>query len=663
MIFENGLIRAQSSTFWPDFFIEDAVAFDIETYINEGIFGGMKMRTGKVFACTMTDTQPLDTDRLRAILRKNTILTFNGLNFDIPLTFLALSGAPMLEVKEAANHIITSGIKWWQVERELGIVIPKWLNHIDLMEVNPAVRQSLKVLNGRLHGQWMKDLPYHHDAVLTEDERPVLRRYWVNDLCATGLLAHNLTDNLKLRLEMGEKIDSDLRSKSDTQMGFAIIKHRVEDLRGERLKKSEAKTGRYFQYNVPDYMRFEDPRMNEILAKLREHQFVTKADGKVELPKWLSDPIDLHGTKYQMGIGGLHSTEANRSIVATPTVRMQDHDVASMYPTLILRQGLYPDALGRDFLEVYEGIYRDRLAAKAAKNKMVDKSLKLSLNGAYGLLGNRWSPLYAPNLLIAVTITGQLSLLMLIEMFERAGIKVVSANTDGVVTFTDISNTADIEKDRVGKSLLLEVIEAWEQRTGMKMESAEYTAIYNQSVNSYIALKPDGTHKRKGPIGNPWSSDPSENDVRGQMMKNPQMTICSDAVLAFLKHGTPIEQTIRECGDVRQFVTVVNATGGATWREEYLGKVVRYYWAIDGDPIIKVKGHPKTGNRPKVSKTDGSRPLMTLPDDFGVPGDLDYSRYEDEARAILKDIGWVPASTAQSPWEQLLRRAVQQGVE
>lgn len=44
--------------FWPDFFIEDAVAFDIETFINDGIFGGMKMRTGKVFACTMTALGP-----------------------------------------------------------------------------------------------------------------------------------------------------------------------------------------------------------------------------------------------------------------------------------------------------------------------------------------------------------------------------------------------------------------------------------------------------------------------------------------------------------------------------------------------------------------------------------------------------------------------------
>lgn len=111
----------------------------------------------------------------------------------------------MLEIKEAANHIITSGIKWWEVERELGVTIPKWLNHIDLMEVNPAVRQSLKVLNGRLHGRWMQDLPYHHDAVITEEQRPLLQSYWVNDLCATGLLAHNLTDNLKLRIEMGRR--------------------------------------------------------------------------------------------------------------------------------------------------------------------------------------------------------------------------------------------------------------------------------------------------------------------------------------------------------------------------------------------------------------------------------------------------------------------------
>ena len=61
--------------------------------------------------------------------------------------------------------------------------------------------------------------------------------------------------------------------------------------------------------------------------------------------------------------------------------------------------------------------------------------------------------------------------------------------------------------------------------------------------------------------------------------------------------GTPIEDTIYGCTDIRQFVTVIKADGGATWRGDYLGKVVRYYWSTDGDPIFKAKPHAKTGLR------------------------------------------------------------------
>lgn len=90
----------------------------------------------------------------------------------------------------------------------------------------------------------------------------------------------------------------------------------------------------------------------------------------------------------------------------------------------------------------------------------------------------------------------------------------------------------------------------------------------------------------------------------------------------------------------RVLVVGIKADGGATWREGYLGKVVRYYWSTAGDPIIKVKAHPTTGNRPKVPKTDGCRPIMTLPDDYSVPTDLDYRRYIEEARSILANIGY-----------------------
>ncbi|MBC3494372.1 hypothetical protein, partial [Pseudomonas taiwanensis] len=77
----------------------------------------------------------------------------------------------------------------------------------------------------------------------------------------------------------------------------------------------------------------------------------------------------------------------------------------------------------------------------------------------------------------------------------------------------------------------------------------EYSGLYNQSVNSYFALKANGGHKRKGPFTNPWNEDKNDFDPRGQLMKNPQMTICSDAALALIKHGIPVRRTIESCTD------------------------------------------------------------------------------------------------------------------
>jgi len=153
-------------------------------------------------------------------------------------------------------------------------------------------------------------------------------------------------------------------------------------------------------------------------------------------------------------------------------------------------------------------------------------------------------------------------------------------------------------------------------------------------VNSYIAVKENGKAKLKGPIANPWR----EGDMRGMLMKNPQMTVASNAVVDLITKGIPIEETIRASRDIREFVTVVKVTGGATWRGEYLGKTVRYIWSTDGEEILRAVGHHKTGTHGKVSKTDGCRPVMDLPDEF--PDDIDYDAYIRAAEEMLMDYGY-----------------------
>src|ERR1019366_1989440 len=209
--------------------------------------------------------------------------------------------------------------------------------------------------------------------------------------------------------------------------------------------------------------------------------------------------------------------------------------------------------------------------------ELASSSLKVTINGSFGKLGSKWSVLYAPDLLIQVTITGQLCLLMLIEMIEDLCIPVVSANTDGVLIACPRSRYAELQAR----------VAWWESLTSFKTEETRYKAVYARDVNNYLAIKEttgDPTAKSlderlgvkaKGCYGERGSAG---NSV---LAKNPEALICNDAVMQLMVNGTPIEQTIRACKDIRRFVCVRRVTGGARKSNEYLGKVIRWYYSTE----------------------------------------------------------------------------------
>lgn len=626
---------------------------DIECYRNFFYLGAKLDGEEKRAGFELSDRSTFDRAWMRRFLTRKAIITFNGMTYDLPVALYACTEKDdgtyptLAEIKDVSDRIILGRVKYWEVDQVIGFRLPYDMNHVDLIEPQPNPFASLKILNGRLHGKQMQDLPFDPDRELTHEEMDLTAHYCLHsDLDATQNLWDAMKEPIELREALSEEIGVDLRSKSDTQVGLAIIKHRAEALLGHRLDRPTVKPGSTFRYKAPDFIRFTTPQLRDILDRIQAHTFVIRDDGKVDLPKWLSDmPITLGESTYSMGIGGLHSTEANRAVVADDEFVLIDADVASYYPAIILSLGLYPETIGPKFLDIYRGIRDDRVKAKRAKDKVKDKGLKIALNGTFGSLGSRFSFVYAPHLMISVTLTGQLALLMLIERAETAGIPVVSGNTDGVVFKLPRDDFEGIERDRLLGGPLAEITAEWERETGFDLEFNEYAALYNQSVNSYFAIKANGGHKRKGPLANPWSSDPADNDLRGQLMKNPQMTICSDAALARIKYGTPLRDTIFGCRDIRQFITVIKVTKGATWRGKYLGKTIRYYWSTDGEAVYEDAPNEATGNYKKVPKTDGARELMRLPDEF--PDDIDYERYVEEADRILHELGFYGAPEPQ----------------
>mgnify|MGYP000396470425 CR=1 FL=1 len=250
---------------------------------------------------------------------------------------------------------------------------------------------------------------------------------------------------------------------------------------------------------------------------------------------------------------------------------------------------------------------------------------------------SKYSTLYAPQLLLQVTITGQLVLLMLIEMLEEAGIECISGNTDGVVS--------KYHKDRHND--VRAIIKHWEQITNFETEETRYSAVYSRDVNSYVAIKEEGGDdearflderlgcKTKGAFCERGSA------LNSILSKNPETLICSDAVIAYLKNKTPIDKTIKSCKDIRRFVTVRNVKGGGEKNGVYLGKVVRFYYPKNEAGCIS---YVLSGN--KVAKTDGARPLMDLPDE--LPGDIDYNWYINKATEMLYDCAGLQIPKTQS---------------
>lgn len=590
------------------------LVLDTECYQNYFLVAFKSLEDGLLATFEMFDGHPLDCPSVLNILSKHRLITFNGIGYDLPMLALALRGEKCSALKRASDAIIVGGLKPWEFYDQYNLTRPEF-DHIDLIEV--AFGQgSLKLYGGRLHSRKLQDLPIDPDALILPYQRQWLCSYCENDLDTTHDLFSSLQSQIELRERMTEQYGIDLRSKSDAQIAEAVIRQEVAKLLGTKVSRPTIPPGTVFRYTPPDFIQFKSQGMRDRLALIAAADFVVGANGSPEAPPALDDVrVGIGASVYRMGIGGLHSSEERIAHHADEQTMLMDADVASYYPAIILQCGLFPEHLTDAFLRVYQGIFDRRIAAKKAGEKTVADTYKIVLNGSFGKFGSPWSTLYSPDLMIQVTVTGQLALLMLIETLEFDGILVVSANTDGIVMKFPRSRYDDVRAH----------IAAWERATGFTMEETRYRSLYSQSINAYMALTEEGKIKGKGPFAS------------ASLSKNPQSAICVEAVKAQLEAGTPIHKTIRECRDIRKFVTVRRVNGGAKYREEYLGKVVRWYLGVGRTEAIHYRKGTSKGTFNKVATSDGAVPLMELPDQF--PSDVDHERYIDMAYQILDDIG------------------------
>ena len=397
---------------------------DIEVYPNAFLIGFMnekgQPRQYGIYGNSNLSFSKADIREIRTmVMARKTEITFNGTKYDLPIILKAMQGASIGELYEMSVDVVKNNLQTYQTYQKYDVEHRNDVDHIDISEVAQGVFVSLKGYASRLHAPKLQDLPYPFDKPLTPEEYEEVKAYNINDLEVTQILYDEVKGRVDLRYDMTEQYGVDLRSKSDAQIAETVL---VTELGRVGVTASKPKPVQSVRYKAPPCVKFESPTWQSIKEQVEKTTFkIHPTNGQVILPDWLKKTKITKGdTVYQLGVGGLHSKE--KSLVVKPDPEeevMRNADVASYYPSMIMEFGFYPKHLTNKFLSIYGSIKARRLKAKASGDKIVNESLKIVLNGSFGKLGSKYSKLYAPDLMLQVTMTGQLMLLMLIETIGR----------------------------------------------------------------------------------------------------------------------------------------------------------------------------------------------------------------------------------------------------
>jgi hypothetical protein len=521
----------------------------------------------------------------------------------------------------------------------------EWLanKQIDLFRVNhydnKNRRVSLKRLEFEMDLENIEEMPIHHTKTnMTDDEIELTIDYCRNDIYATyefylvttGVTEHPLykdNNQIELRQDIEEEFNIPCLNYSDSKIGDEMIKKYYCQEKG--IQYSELPKKGYFRKEVKarnciaDYVTFQTPELQGFLKHIKKQIFTLTDDFK--------ESLVFYDNTYTFAKGGLHTENKPKIFEADEDVEIIDWDVSSYYPAIIINNGRYPQHLGKEFLRGYKQMFEKRLELKplAKKDKKIAGivgALKLAVNSVYGKSSDMQNWIYDRQLTMFTTITGELSLLMLIEAYELNGIHVISANTDGV--------TVQIKKELLQK--MHELNKWWMELTTYELERTDYQKIIFSTVNDYLAIKTNGEIKKKGDFLTDF-----------ELHKNKSGRVIPLALEQYFVHNIPIADTITNHNNIYDFALRQKASkdfhyeGVAGAKRTVYNKLIRYYVSNTGEKLLKIKNPDCTTNAADVSQVEAGEWLMTVCNKLTKDHPLDninHAYYIERAERIVHKI-------------------------
>ena len=553
---------------------------------------------------------------------------YNNIHYDNPIVNF------IIEYKETLKKSTRLDIEYNLFQLSQTIIkgdLEKWkrwkyannFETLDLLTMlfSQKLRVGLKEMQVTMKYSNVQEYDGNFEAPIPEEDIPKMIQYNVNDVNSTEELLYRCENDIKLRLNIEEEYGIKALNKDGVNLGMEILKTKylekthktwndIKDLRSpcNKIALNEI---------ILPFIKFDNPILKDLLNEMKQQ--VVSPDRKGYNKHFLMDNLE-----YSVGVGGIHSVNKPSIFIAKEDEIISDVDVASLYPSLIIEYGFYPPHLGKEFLEVYKGIKDERIEAKHNGNKLKNLTLKLSINGLSGNLQSEFSWCYSPKTVMRIRINGQLLLLMLAEKLISIGCQIIQANTDGLFV---LRKKKDEQKFK-------DVCKWWENLTRLELEEDRFERFYQFAINDYLGVI-EGYKDSKNPKLLKKKGLFIDSVTLGKGM---QPMIIPKAINANLADNIPVEETIRNCKDINEFITYqkVDKKFTVQYMNKFITHINRYYVSTNGGYLYKCEVEDgkiiKFANMLTASGVTLCNDITAIKE---FPRNINYKYYIKEANKIL----------------------------
>lgn len=534
-----------------------------------------------------------DLEKLKEIYEKNVDniwIGYNSRGYDQYILKGLLCGFNPKEINDFIIVKENPGWKYSSVMQNIPLI------NYDVMMFNDGGLKSLEGFMG--HDIKETSVPFDIDRKLTKEEIEETIKYCKHDVEQTVEVFLNRKEEFEAALEL-TKI-------------FGLPLGYIGKTKAQLVAEILGGTKRQF-----DDDEFSFPIVPCVEEHLKKYRFVLD---------WYKNPENhdyeksletiIAGVPHTFAWGGLHGAK-NQNVESGVLLNM---DVTAYYPSIQRQYKFGYRTMSKP--ENFEKIYKNNLEYKKAGNDKARYPFKIAINSISGQLKDKYSRLYDPMMNNAVCVNGQLMLLLLIEMVEPYA-TLIQSNTDGILI--KLKDIDDYE-------LIDDVVYEWEKLTGMQMEFELFEKIFQKDVNNYILVDVNGKIKTKGAY------------VKKLSALDYNLPIVNKALIDYMVHGVPVEDTIMNCDDLKEFQMIVKISSKyehILYGDEILKeKCVRIFASkLESNMGIR-KVHASTGTSEKIPNSPEH--CFICNDNINgkkVPKILDKQWYIDLAEKRLSDFG------------------------